>query len=372
MLLMVPSLKYLALSLIGFVFSHKVDSLDVGVVDLPSRSKQGTASPLNPVEVDGLRFPAILEKTSLMTLASWSTALGLSLLLLAVSPTGANITRFSIHPSSWIFHRDLKPENILCSGPDLVKIADFGLVREIRSRPPYTDYVSTRWYRAPEVLLHSISYSSPIDLWAVGCIAAEIYTYRPLFPGTTETDQLYKICATMGTPDKGYPFIMENAFISLEKKLIRFDDVTKCKFKFLGFHNPIVVDIYWKLQNQFPPSRLRDKGISHDKSITQKKWPECYQLAIAIGFKFPYLVKTPLGEVVPQASNNAINLMEDFLEWNPAHRPSAQAALKHQFFLVGQQYSALQTTRQIHLNSALQSHSNGIFHKIPSQQIASG
>lgn len=100
------------------------------------------------------------------------------------------------------FHRDLKPENILCSGPELVKIADFGLVREIRSRPPYTDYVSTRWYRAPEVLLHSTTYSSPIDLWAVGCIAAEIYTYRPLFPGTTETDQLYKICQILGTPDK--------------------------------------------------------------------------------------------------------------------------------------------------------------------------
>ena len=49
------------------------------------------------------------------------------------------------------FHRDMKPENLLCMGPDLVKIADFGLAREIRSRPPYTDYVSTRWYRAPEV-----------------------------------------------------------------------------------------------------------------------------------------------------------------------------------------------------------------------------
>ena len=57
------------------------------------------------------------------------------------------------------FHRDLKPENILCSSLDLVKIADFGLAREIRSAPPYTDYVSTRWYRAPEVLLRSTNYS---------------------------------------------------------------------------------------------------------------------------------------------------------------------------------------------------------------------
>lgn len=100
------------------------------------------------------------------------------------------------------FHRDLKPENLLCNGPELVKIADFGLAREIRSRPPYTDYVSTRWYRAPEVLLHSTRYSAAIDLWAVGCIASELYTFRPLFPGSSEVDQLFKVCSILGTPEK--------------------------------------------------------------------------------------------------------------------------------------------------------------------------
>ncbi|CAF1036459.1 unnamed protein product [Rotaria sp. Silwood1] len=100
------------------------------------------------------------------------------------------------------FHRDLKPENILCKGVELIKIADFGLARELRSRPPYTDYVSTRWYRAPEVLLRSTSYTSPIDIWAVGCIAAELYTLRPLFPGSSEIDQMFKICAVMGTPSR--------------------------------------------------------------------------------------------------------------------------------------------------------------------------
>lgn len=107
------------------------------------------------------------------------------------------------------FHRDLKPENLLCSGPDLVKIADFGLAREIRSRPPYTDYVSTRWYRAPEVLLRSTNYNSPIDIWAVGAIVAELYTLRPLFPGSSEIDQIFKCCTVLGTPkqaewDEGY------------------------------------------------------------------------------------------------------------------------------------------------------------------------
>lgn len=81
-----------------------------------------------------------------------------------------------------------------------MKIADFGLAREIRSRPPYTDYVSTRWYRAPEVLMRSTYYNSPIDTWACGCIMAEMYSLGALFPGTSEADQIYKICSVLGTP----------------------------------------------------------------------------------------------------------------------------------------------------------------------------
>lgn len=97
------------------------------------------------------------------------------------------------------FHRDMKPENLLVTR-DTVKIADFGLAREIRSRPPFTDYVSTRWYRAPEVLLRDLRYNSPIDLWAMGAMLAELYTLRPLFPGSSEADEIFKICSVLGTP----------------------------------------------------------------------------------------------------------------------------------------------------------------------------
>ena len=98
------------------------------------------------------------------------------------------------------FHRDLKLENILYSSTGVLKIADFGLAREIRSRPPFTDYVSTRWYRAPEVILRSTNYNSPVDLWAMGAIMAELFSLRPLFPGSSETDQIFRICSVMGTP----------------------------------------------------------------------------------------------------------------------------------------------------------------------------
>ena len=98
------------------------------------------------------------------------------------------------------FHRDMKPENLLLTSNKL-KIADFGLAREIRSVPPYTEYVSTRYYRAPECILKSTNYSSPIDIWAMGCIMAEMYLHpQPLFCGSNEKEVLFKICSVLGTP----------------------------------------------------------------------------------------------------------------------------------------------------------------------------
>ncbi|KAM7157626.1 MAPK/MAK/MRK overlapping kinase isoform 2-T2 [Molossus nigricans] len=97
-----------------------------------------------------------------------------------------------------IFHRDVKPENILIK--DVLKLGDFGSCRSVYSKQPYTEYISTRWYRAPECLLTDGFYSCKMDLWSAGCVFYEIASLQPLFPGANELDQISKIHDIMGTP----------------------------------------------------------------------------------------------------------------------------------------------------------------------------
>jgi len=103
--------------------------------------------------------------------------------------------------ASRVLHRDLKPQNLLISADGHLKIADFGLARTfgipVRS---YTHEVVTLWYRAPDVLLGSRKYSTPVDVWSCGCIFAEMVTGRPLFPGSDDKDQLNHILKGLGTP----------------------------------------------------------------------------------------------------------------------------------------------------------------------------
>ena len=97
-------------------------------------------------------------------------------------------------------HRDLKPENVLCDAAAThLKLADLGLARELRSRPPYTDYIATRWYRAPENVLGSPTYGPAIDVWALGCIAAELLTRRALLPGSGDADMWARMVAPLGS-----------------------------------------------------------------------------------------------------------------------------------------------------------------------------
>ena len=110
-----------------------------------------------------------------------------------------------------VLHRDLKPQNLLINREGDLKLADFGLARAfgipVRN---YTHEVVTLWYRAPDVLMGNRRYSTPLDLWSIGCIFAEMHNGRPLFMGSGDADQLDLIFAALGTPDPGvYPDIAE-------------------------------------------------------------------------------------------------------------------------------------------------------------------
>ncbi|KAJ5923730.1 Meiosis induction protein kinase IME2/SME1 [Penicillium verhagenii] len=198
------------------------------------------------------------------------------------------------------FHRDIKPENILVStsAPNdstfsrysnlvtppstpptyTVKIADFGLARETHSKQPYTTYVSTRWYRAPEVLLRAGEYSAPVDMWAVGAMAVEIATLKPLFPGGNEVDQVWRVCEIMGSPGNWY---------------------SKSGAKIGG-----------------------------------GEWREGSRLAHKLGFTFPKMAPHAMDTVLqqPQWPAALAEFVTWCLMWDPKNRPTSTQALNHEYF----------------------------------------
>ncbi|CAD8081646.1 unnamed protein product [Paramecium primaurelia] len=96
-----------------------------------------------------------------------------------------------------IVHRDIKPENLLVDNELNIKLCDFGFARTIQCQEQLTDYVATRWYRSPELLI-SNNYGKQVDIWAIGCIMGELIDGQPLFPGENEMDQLYLIQKIIG------------------------------------------------------------------------------------------------------------------------------------------------------------------------------
>ncbi|KAI9718261.1 MAG: hypothetical protein M1812_004251 [Candelaria pacifica] len=207
-----------------------------------------------------------------------------------------------IHAHSF-FHRDIKPENILVSttAPQdgntafrrysamvtppstppnyTVKIADFGLARETHSKLPYTTYVSTRWYRAPEVLLRAGEYSAPVDIWAIGAMAVEIATLKPLFPGSNEVDQVWRVCEIMGSPGNWYN--------------------------------------------------------KNGARVGGGDWREGTRLAGKLGFSFPKMAPHSIDTILQEPQWPAA--LSDFvtwcLMWDPRNRPTSAQALSHEYFI---------------------------------------
>nr|CBN80614.1 Serine/threonine-protein kinase PCTAIRE-3 [Dicentrarchus labrax] len=166
-----------------------------------------------------------------------------------------------------ILHRDLKPQNLLINDKGELKLADFGLARA-KSVPTktYSNEVVTLWYRPPDVLLGSTEYSTPIDMWGVGCILYEMATGRPMFPGATVKEELHLIFRLMGTP-------------------------------------------------------------------TEETWPGTSSNEEFKSYLFPQYRPQALINHVPRLDTEGIDLLSALLQYDTRSRISAEAALRHPYFL---------------------------------------
>lgn len=195
-----------------------------------------------------------------------------------------------IHANGF-FHRDVKPENILVSlashyyggrlliPPDrennlyVVKLCDYGLARHGSNTRELTPYVSTRWYRAPEILLRLQNYSFPIDIWAFGCVAVELANRYPLFCGKNESGQLWEILKVLGHP------------------------------------------------------------LSNLRGDIGGNWPDAIYLANELGFILPFTLNCSIRDILtPSQHGDLGEAIKSCFMWDPSLRPTAFELGKHEYF----------------------------------------
>ncbi|KUF76563.1 Cyclin-dependent kinase 5 [Phytophthora nicotianae] len=183
-----------------------------------------------------------------------------------------------------VLHRDLKPQNLLINREGELKLGDFGLARAfgipVRS---YTHEVVTLWYRAPDVLMGSRKYSTPVDIWSVGCIFAEMANGGPLFAGTSEADQLDRIFRLLGTPTAEI--------------------------------YPAIVDLP-DYRSLLPHDELVELIVMYDE---QRDFPV-------------YPAPENLAHLVPTLDADGVDLLEQMLQYDPAKRITAADAMVHPYF----------------------------------------
>ena len=174
-----------------------------------------------------------------------------------------------------IFHRDLKPENILLKDHYLV-LADLGSCKGIKARQPFTEYVSTRWYRAPECIMTNGYYNYKMDMWGVGCVLFEMATLFPLFTGENEIDTMKKIQNILGPPsEEVINLYKKNSMDKESQKSLDINIKGKGFEKYLSHCKELFIDLLKKLIVYNPEERLSAKqALQHNyfQDITENNY----------------------------------------------------------------------------------------------------
>ena len=182
-----------------------------------------------------------------------------------------------------IFHRDIKPENILLKDYHLV-LADLGSCKGIKARQPFTEYVSTRWYRAPECIMTNGYYNYKMDIWGAGCVLFEMATLFPLFPGDNEIDQMVRIQNILGPPSEDVINLYKaNSFDKDNQSSLNINIKGKGFEKYLSHCNDLFIDLLKKLLVYNPEERLSAKqALQHGyfQDITENKYYNQYFIGV--------------------------------------------------------------------------------------------
>lgn len=162
-----------------------------------------------------------------------------------------------------VIHRDIKPENLLINNDMILKLCDFGFARKIsmKSNETLTDYVATRWYRSPELLITNGYYGPEVDYWAIGCIMGELADGEPLFPGENETDQLHCIQKVLGNlPQNQVDMFYRNPLYN-GKNLLDVDRPETLERRYIGKLPKIAINFMKGLLELDPNKRLNGKTV---------------------------------------------------------------------------------------------------------------
>ena len=162
-----------------------------------------------------------------------------------------------------IIHRDVKPENLLITENMELKLCDFGFARLISGSctEKLTDYVATRWYRAPELLLTQGEYGKEVDYWAIGCIMGELVDGNPLFPGENEIDQIYCIQKVLGNLTEEQMDMFYNNPLFSGKNLLNVTKPETLQRRYMGKLNKVDISFMKGLLELDPKKRLNGKNV---------------------------------------------------------------------------------------------------------------
>jgi len=213
-----------------------------------------------------------------------------------------------IHSAN-VLHRDLKPGNLLVNADCELKICDFGLARGFSIDPEenagyLTEYVATRWYRAPEIMLSFQSYTKAIDVWSVGCILAELLGGRPFFKGRDYVDQLTQILKLLGTPNE--ETLSRIGSPRAQEYVRNLGYMEKIPFKQIFPHaNPDALDLLDKMLAFDPTQRITvEQALEHPylqiwHDVTDEPvCPQTFDFAFEVVDEVPEMRQMILQEVI--------------------------------------------------------------------------